>query len=67
MFMICLLTFVVEVFGSRRKYTLSTQEIPRHMNSKANLKLNFSNRDNSRTGRVKANYFAIIRGLPEEK
>jgi len=31
-------------------------------NSKANMELNFSNRDNCRTGQVKANYFPIIQG-----
>lgn len=64
-FIIRLLTFVVEVFGSRWKYTLSRQEIPRHIfktNSQANMELNFSNCDNRTKGQVKANYFTITQG-----
>jgi len=36
-------------------------------NSKTNMELNFSSRDNRRTGQVKANYFPSFRVLPGEK
>lgn len=61
---ISLLTFVIEVFGSRRKCTLSRQEIPQHIFEASNLKQISSLMFLTVTtvGQVKANYFTNIQG-----